>query len=211
MPFICILIVDFFSNFLHPNRQPEYSTSTFSGVIASRSLAMAKHPVRKQSPVEQKISGFLRLVHSQVILASGRTISFQKIAKVLLVGLVVLLSIYSGYQGFEKNYSSTIYYNNVYDEYKIVKSMILEDNPKRGPNTGDIAILARDTWDVYEGTGFKSVMVPNNDINTIIFVAQRYNAHYLLLPALRPQLDKIYTGSGPDWPRAIFRYENLLH
>jgi hypothetical protein len=136
MPFICILIVDFFLNFLRP--------------------------------------------------------------RVLLVGLVILLSVYSGYQGFEKNYSSTIYYNNVYDQYTIVKSMILEDNPKRGPNTGDIAILARDTWDVYEGTGFKSVMVPNNDINTIIFVAQHYNAHYLLLPALRPQLDKIYTGSGPD-------------
>ena len=141
MPFICILVVDFFSNFLRP--------------------------------------------------------------KVLLVGLVVLLSIYSGYQGFEKNYSSTIYYNNVYDEYKIVKTMILEDARNRGSKMDDIALLARNTWDVYEGTGFKSVMVPNNDIDTILFVAQHYNAHYLLLPALRPQLDKIYTGSGPD-PRFHF-------
>lgn len=58
--------------------------------------------------------------------------------------------------------------------------------------------MARDTWDVYEGTGFKTVMVPNNDINTILFVAGHYDAHYLLLPAERPQLDKIYTGAGPD-------------
>jgi hypothetical protein len=141
MPFICILIVDFLSNYIRP--------------------------------------------------------------RPLLVGLVVLLSIYSGYQGFEKNYSSTIYYNKVYDDYKFVKSMILTDARNKSSNVDNIAVLARNTWDVYEGTGFKSVMVPNNDISTIIFVAQHYNAHYLLLPALRPQLDKIYTGSGPD-PRFHF-------
>ena len=136
MPFICILIVDFLSNFLR--------------------------------------------------------------SKPLLVGLVVLLSVYGGYRGFEKNYSSTIYYNNVYEEYKVVRSLILQDAGKKGLNMSDIAVMARDTWDVNEGTGFKSVMVPNNDIATIIFVAQHYNAHYLLLPAERPQLNKIYTGSGPD-------------
>lgn len=124
-------------------------------------------------------------------------------AKPLLIGVVLLLSAYSGYQGFERNYSSTIYYNGVYEEYKIVRSIILDDVAKRGMDPNQIAVLARDTWDVYEGTGFKTVMVPNNDIDTIIFVAQHYNAHYILLPAERPQLNKIYTGVGPD-PR--FRY-----
>ena len=118
--------------------------------------------------------------------------------KSFLVGFVVLLSIYSGYSGFEKNYSSTIYYNGIYDQYKIVKTMIINDALKKGLDSEGIAVLARDTWDVYEGTGFKTVMVPNNDIDTILFVAQHYNAHYLLLPAQRPQLDKIYTGAGPD-------------
>jgi hypothetical protein len=141
MPFICILIVDFFSRYIH--------------------------------------------------------------LKSLLILTVILLSAYSGYMGFEKNYSSTMYYNGVYDEYKIVKATILEDALKKGLASDGIAVLARDTWDVYEGTGFKTVMVPNNDINTIILVAQHYNAHYLLLPAERPQLNKIYTGSGPD-PRFHF-------
>jgi hypothetical protein len=86
----------------------------------------------------------------------------------------------------------------VYDEYKVVKAVIINDAREKGVDPSGIAVLARDTWDVYEGTGFKSVMVPNNDIDTIIFVAQHYNAHYLLLPAERPQLNKIYTGSGPD-------------
>jgi hypothetical protein len=141
MPFICILIVDSFSNYLHPRS--------------------------------------------------------------LLIGAVLMLSIYSGYLGFEKNYSSTMYYNGIYDEYKIVKTVILEDAEKKGLGADGIVVLTRETWDVSEGTGFKAVMIPNNDINTILFVAGHYNAHYLLLPGERPQLNKIYTGSGPD-PRFHF-------
>ena len=124
-------------------------------------------------------------------------------SKPLLLGVVILLAAYSGYQGFESNYSSTTYYNGVYERYEDVKSVILADASNKGMNTSAIGILARDTWDVYEGTGFKSVMIPNNDIGTIIFVAQHYNAHYLLLPGKRPQLDKIFTGVGPD-PRFHF-------
>ena len=140
MPFVCLLIVDFFANYLH--------------------------------------------------------------SKLLFTSAVILLSVYAGYQGFAANYSSTIYYNRVYQEYKIVKSMIVNDATQQGMDTNNITVLARDTWDVYEGTGFKTVMVPNNDINTIVFVAQHYDARYILLPALRPQLDKIYYNTTPD-PRFI--------
>jgi hypothetical protein len=121
----------------------------------------------------------------------------------LLIGAVILLSVYAGYQGFEKNYRSTTYYNGVYQQYKIVKSDILSDSKRQGLDMNNITILARNTWDVYEGTGFKSVMVPNNDIDTIILVAQHYNARYILLPALRPQLDKIYNNTTPD-PRFTY-------
>ena len=119
-------------------------------------------------------------------------------SKLLLIGAVILLSAYGGYQGFERNYISTIYYNNVYQEYKVIKSIVLDDAKQQEINPDDVTILARDTWDVYEGTGFKTVMVPNNDINTIVFVAQHYNARYILLPALRPQLDKVYDNATPD-------------
>ncbi len=110
---------------------------------------------------------------------------------------------YSAYQGFQSNLSSTIYYNGVYAQYKTLRRLILEDASQRGITQQSITLLARDTWDVYEGTGFKAVMVPNNDLNTIAAVARHYGAHYLLLPAKRPQLDKIYTGVTPD---ARFRF-----
>ncbi len=121
----------------------------------------------------------------------------------VLVAAVCLVAVYSAYQGFQSNLSSTIYYNGVYAQYKTLRSIILEDASQRGITQQSITLLARDTWDVYEGTGFKAVMVPNNDLNTIAAVARHYGAHYLLLPAKRPQMDKIYTGVTPD---ARFRF-----
>ncbi len=124
-------------------------------------------------------------------------------SKSILVGATLLLAAYCGYLGFQQNYSSTVYYNGVYESYKIVKSEIEADAGKRGIAETNIAIMARETWDINEGTDFKTVMVPNNDINTIVFVAQHYDAHYILLPANRPQLEKIYNGLTPD-PRFHF-------
>ena len=115
-----------------------------------------------------------------------------------LVLAVLALAAYGGYQGFQRNYVSTVYYNSYYKNYATLTSMIRADAPNRGLDPSGITVMARDTWDVYEGTGFKTVMIPNNDINTILFVAQHYNARYLLLPGNRPQLEKIYTGSAPD-------------
>jgi hypothetical protein len=123
--------------------------------------------------------------------------------RVSLVVAVCLVAAYSAYQGYSKNLDSTLYYNHVYSEYGIVKSTVLDDASRRGVPASEITILARDTWDVYEGTGFKTVMVPNNDVDTIVSVAQHYDAQYILLPAERPQLDKIYTSVTPD-PR--FQY-----
>jgi hypothetical protein len=124
----------------------------------------------------------------------------SKAALALAVGLI---SAFSAYQGYSKNLDSTVYYNGVYAQYQQVQSLILRDAAKRGMSPQSVVVLARDTWDVNEGTGFKSVMVPNNDVNTIVDVAEHYGAHYILLPAKRPQLDKIYTGLTPD-PRFKF-------
>ncbi len=111
---------------------------------------------------------------------------------------VAALCIYGGYQGFQRNYTSAIYYNGVYKDYSALTDLIRSDAAKRGLQPDQVTLMARDTWDVYEGTGFKTVMIPNNDINTILFIAQHYDARYLLLPGNRPQLDKIYNGTGPD-------------
>jgi hypothetical protein len=126
--------------------------------------------------------------------------SFANYAKARwsLLAAVCMVSVYSAYQGYSKNLESTLHYNAIYSEYGTLRSIVLNDANRRGLHPEDVAILARDTWDVYEGTGLKTIMVPNNDIDTIVYVAHHYAAHYLLLPAKRPQLDKIYSGVTPD-------------
>ncbi len=79
MPFICMLIIDFFANYLH--------------------------------------------------------------TKSLLIGAVILLSVYAGYQGFERNYVSTAYYNNIYQEYKVVQSIVLNDATQQEISPNDITLL----------------------------------------------------------------------
>jgi 4-amino-4-deoxy-L-arabinose transferase-like glycosyltransferase len=116
-----------------------------------------------------------------------------------LIAAVVVLSGFSGFQGFQKNYSSTIYYNEMYEKYRLVEAIIQKDAVSKGIASSDVTVMARDTWDVNEGTGFKTVMVPNNDLDTIVFVARHYNVHYILLPVPpRPRLDLIYSGQASD-------------
>jgi len=42
------------------------------------------------------------------------------------------------------------------------------------------------------------LMIPNNDLDTILSVADSYHATYLILPAPRPALDAIYNGAIND-------------
>jgi hypothetical protein len=111
---------------------------------------------------------------------------------------VVGLCIYCGYQGFQKNFRSTVYYNAVYQHYTVVKSLIDGDAASQGFSEGTFTVMARDTWDVYEGTGYRTVMIPNNDLATILFVARHYDTRYMLLPAPRKALEDLYMGTTPD-------------
>ena len=72
-----------------------------------------------------------------------------------------------------------------------------------GNNNQEPIIMTRDPWEVNYTTGLRAVMIPNNDLNTIYYVAIKYHANYLLLPAPRKALQKIYDGQKSD-PRFEF-------
>jgi 4-amino-4-deoxy-L-arabinose transferase-like glycosyltransferase len=64
-----------------------------------------------------------------------------------------------------------------------------------GPDT---VIMTRYPWDVYYATRLRAIQIPNEDLETILAVAQRYGADYLLLPAPRAALTGICAGSESD-------------
>jgi len=69
---------------------------------------------------------------------------------------------------------------------------------------GEIIIMTRDPWEVNISTGYRTIMVPNEDLDVIYEVAQRYGANYILLPVpSRPALDDFKNIAEPD-PRFEF-------
>jgi len=122
---------------------------------------------------------------------------YLKIKPLLIVASIVLIA-YCGYQGYLLNYQYNSYYNTIYKSYASIRHIILKDANQRAENPSDIVVMARDVWDVYEGMGFKAVMIPNNDLDTIYFVARHYSAEYIILPAPRQALQPIFTGEKTD-------------
>jgi hypothetical protein len=58
--------------------------------------------------------------------------------------------------------------------------------------------MTRNPWEVYYSTRCKAVQIPNDDLNTIFQVANKYRANYLLLPAKRKALAGLYSGEQSD-------------
>lgn len=73
---------------------------------------------------------------------------------------------------------------------EVLKSQIVSDQ--------EIILMTRNPWEVHYSTGFKTMQIPNNDLDTIYKVAKRYGANYLILPGQRPELDCLLNGSCFD-------------
>jgi len=87
-------------------------------------------------------------------------------------------------------------------ELKLVASVIEADH-----NSDDeIVIMTRNPWEVNYTTKHRALMIPNNDLDTIYNIAVRYKANYLILPAPREALQKIYNGEIQD-----SRFEFITH
>jgi 4-amino-4-deoxy-L-arabinose transferase-like glycosyltransferase len=123
--------------------------------------------------------------------------SYLRPGTILATGLIAL-SIYGARSGYTSNYQSALYYNRIFADYGSVKKLVLDDAAARGLRADQVIVMARDVWDVYAATGFKSVMIPNNDMGTILDVAEHYGVNYMLLPAPRKALEDVYLGTTPN-------------
>ncbi len=124
-------------------------------------------------------------------------VRFSK-SKSAITIVCVILCIYSGIKSYQMIYPSIDYYNKMYQVYNQIRTVILSDTEQNNQDPNNIVIMTRDPWDVYEGTGFKAIMIPNNDLETIYFIAHYYRVGYILLPAPRIALGPIYSGKITD-------------
>ncbi len=60
----------------------------------------------------------------------------------------------------------------------------------------ELILMTRHPWSIQLGPGYRAIMVPQDDLETILAVADRYGATHILLPAPREALAGIYDGSA---------------
>lgn len=82
------------------------------------------------------------------------------------------------------------------EELTKLKEIVAEDANDQGYK--EVVIMTRDPWEVYHSTRYKAIQIPNDDMEVIYQVAQKYGANYLLLPAPREALTSIYEGKSAD-------------
>jgi hypothetical protein len=62
---------------------------------------------------------------------------------------------------------------------------------------GQLVLMAQDPF-MLRFLGLRSVMIPNEDRETVLYVADRYGVDYLLMPPDREALDPIFSGADAD-------------
>jgi hypothetical protein len=118
----------------------------------------------------------------------------QFTSRKLAIAVVVLIAIYSfGYSTFLS--ANMISANRQLGlQLSELKSVL----DKQTPKDQEPIIMTRNPWEIHYSTGYKTIQIPNNDLETIYKVAQRYHANYLVLPGQRPALDCFLYGNSSD-------------
>ena len=125
--------------------------------------------------------------------AINHNITSRKIVALLIL-LLSLLFLYQSVQSVRGTINGNI---NLGEQLAAVKAVIKTDGGEQGQR--DVVIMTRNPWEVYYSTGYKAIQIPNEDINTIYGVAQKFGANYLLLPAPRKALENLYAGKDSNY------------
>ena len=114
------------------------------------------------------------------------------------VALLLLAMLGASYYGQAfRHAGTTITLNNEVGRQLAPLRRILANDPGRPPGE-DVVVMTRIPWEVHLTTRYKAVQIPNDDLDTILAVAGRYRANYLLLPAERKALAGLYEGTVVD-------------
>lgn len=85
--------------------------------------------------------------------------------------------------------------NTQLDVFKDVK---IELDRLQAGEDREIIVMTRDPWSLNRVTGYRAVMVPNEPLNVILEVADRYGVTHLLAPVPRDAITRIDRGDARD-------------
>lgn len=95
----------------------------------------------------------------------------------------------------------------IYEDVKIVLDRLQEQEPR------EIIVMTRDPWSVHYVAGYRAVMVPNEPLDVILEVADRYGVTHILAPVPREAISAIDHGdvSHPRLARVAELPDHRVH
>lgn len=138
---------------------------------------------------EMAVTPFLLVIAVDFI---DRRISSRRIVtlSILVIGLLFF------YQGLSLT-ASTIDENiRINKRMTALKEVIAGDAHNRSED--EIIIMTRSPWETYHSTRYKAIQIPNEELDIIYQVTQKYRANYLVLPAPRTALKPVYKQETVD-------------
>jgi hypothetical protein len=75
----------------------------------------------------------------------------------------------------------------------------------------EIVVMTRSPWEFSEATGYRSLQIPNNDLDQILATGRKYHATHLLVANQRVALADVEKLLAPEGPfRLVTKYKNAI-
>jgi hypothetical protein len=108
--------------------------------------------------------------------------------KVSIVGLAVLLSLYRGYERIIGVSAATTVWNRPSEQYARTDEWLQASGAP-----SDAVVMVNNSPGYFATTERPSIVIPDGDVDTLLMVADRYQADYLVLEIHHPKgLDQLY-------------------
>jgi len=186
MIFTCVGLVHLFLSTKLKSGRPVYLPPLlFLGLLYVFYTGFATYPSLEGAFRRSVLSiiPFLIVIAIDALNRSSTSINTVMICSVILVFLYFFQSM-----GIGKATVRTS--ENMNRQFGILREIVTKDASNRG--IPDVVIMTRMPWEVYHSTRFKTIQIPNQNIDVIYRVAQKYGATYLLLPGARKALESFY-------------------
>jgi 4-amino-4-deoxy-L-arabinose transferase-like glycosyltransferase len=141
------------------------------------------------------VNSAIAMLPALILVATGTL--RQRVRWTSLVVLLLLALGASYYDQAFRHAGTTVSLNNdVGRQLQPLTRLLAEDRGR--PPAEEIVVMTRIPWEVHLTTRYRAVQIPNDDLDTILAIARRYRANYLLLPAERAALAGLYEGTRTD-------------
>jgi hypothetical protein len=146
---------------------------------------------------------FLLILGAQMI---ERTVRSRR-AYWLVAGITLALLLANAVELTRADFKTNHTQLEIFEDIKVELDRLQAEDER------EVIVMTRDPWSVNFVTGYRAVMVPNEPLDVVLTVADRYGVTHLLAPVPREAIDALDRGdmSHPRFERVAEWPDHRLH